>query len=242
MLDLLGTLIGGATIGAILAAVAVATPLHLSSRLTLGAVFGAWVSLAVAIAASGKLADLPVLLGMFALPLVAVAVLSIASPAVRANLIAIPTAVVIGLNGFRVLGVMFLILASVGRLGGPFPYLAGIGDILTGILAVRVAVLVARGALPNARVIAWNAFGMLDLIVAVTLAVLSRNGSPIQLIHAGAGSAAITSLPWALIPIVLVPLYLIGHVIVFTQVRAHALPASDAQRPQRRARQELSAT
>jgi hypothetical protein len=63
---------------------------------------------------------------------------------------------------------------------------------------------------------------MLDLIVAVTLGVTSRNGSAIQLIHAGAGSDAITSLPWAFVPLVGVPLYLIGHAIVFAHIRANA--------------------
>jgi hypothetical protein len=38
------------------------------------------------------------------------------------------------------------------------------------------------------------------------------------MIHAGVGSAAITTLPWSMIPLVLVPAYLIGHGIVFAHV------------------------
>jgi len=58
------------------------------------------------------------------------------------------------------------------------------------------------------------------LIAAVTLGVLSANGSPLQLISAGAGSAAIQDLPWALVPAVLVPFFLITHGIVFAQLQA----------------------
>jgi hypothetical protein len=42
---------------------------------------------------------------------------------------------------------------------------------------------------------AWNMFGMLDLVVAVTFGLISRNGSPMQLIHAGVGTAAMQTLP-----------------------------------------------
>ena len=71
-------------------------------------------------------------------------------------------------------------------------------------------------------VAAWNAFGMLDLAAALALGVLSANGSPLQLIHAGAGSAAMQGLPWSLVPTVLVPLFLILHAVIFAQVRARA--------------------
>ena len=35
-------------------------------------------------------------------------------------------------------------LAGVGRLDGPFPFFAGIGDILTGLFALPVARIAAR--------------------------------------------------------------------------------------------------
>ena len=42
----------------------------------------------------------------------------------------------IGLNFGRVFAVLFLLLALQGRLAGPFPFFAGWGDIVTGVLAV----------------------------------------------------------------------------------------------------------
>jgi len=44
----------------------------------------------------------------------------------------------------------------------------------------------------------------------------------LHLIHAGVGSAALVTLPWSLIPLFLVPFYLIGHGIVFAQARSQA--------------------
>jgi hypothetical protein len=94
--------------------------------------------------------------------------------------------------------------------------------MITGLFALPVARLAARTGPGNPEVIAWNAFGMLDLIVAVSLGLLSTNGFPLQLIHAGVGANAVTTLPWALIPLVLVPTYLVGHAIVFAHARAQA--------------------
>jgi hypothetical protein len=220
VLDLVGTLLIGSTIGTLLAAIVSTPGISLASRLMVGGIAGIWVGLVVAVTLSGAL-NAPLTLPMiFSLPLLAVAAL-LANPAARAAILRIPVRLIIGLNAFRVLGVLFLLLAAAGRLGGPFPYFAGIGDILTGLFALSVAG-VAAGSVGNIRVIAWNVFGMLDLIVAVTLGVTSRNGSAVQLIHAGAGSDAITSLPWAFVPLVGVPLYLIGHAIVFAHIRANA--------------------
>jgi hypothetical protein len=74
---------------------------------------------------------------------------------------------------------------------------------------------------------AWNTFGMVDLIVAVALGLISRNGSPLQLIHAGVGSAAMQTLPWAFVPTVLVPFFLIDHGIIFAHLGARRLDTVD---------------
>ncbi len=133
---------------------------------------------------------------------------------------AIPLPLLIGHNGMRVLGVLFLFLAVAGRLSGPFPYSAGIGDIITGALAVPLALAAARGTRDlHTSIARWNAFGALDLIAAVTLVVGSAQGAPTQFIHAGIGSAAVQHLPYALIPTVLVPFYLITHAEVAAQLR-----------------------
>jgi hypothetical protein len=216
MLDFVGALVIGATIAMVLVGVASTAFTRLGSRLGLAAIAGAWVGVIATIAASSHLTTAS-FGALFAVPILALVILGAAVPAVRAAILGIPTQLIIGLNTMRTLGVLFLVLLAVGRLGGPFPWFAGIGDILTGLFALSTARVAARQSALDSRVLRWNALGALDLIVAVVLAVTSQPGSPVQLIHAGAGSAAIITLPWVFIPLYLVPLYLIGHGVVFAQ-------------------------
>jgi len=228
MLDILRTLTIGSAAGTLFAAVLTSLPITLGSRLALGASIGAWIALAVAITASGAVTHSPLVLPiLFVLPLVA-AGLAATSAVWRSAMMAIPAPLIIALNAMRVIGVLMLFAAAAGRMGGPFPYSAGIGDVITGLFALPVARLAARNP-RDVRVLEWNIFGTLDLIAAVSLGMISANGSPLQLIHAGAGSAEITTLPWALIPLVLVPTYLIGHALVFAHVRAAATAGNGSQ-------------
>jgi len=228
MLDTLRTLTLGATAGALFATVLALLPIRLSSRIAIGAGVGSWLSIVVALAGSGAVGRSPFLLPiMFALPLIAAGLAS-TSIAARSAVMAIPTPLIIGLNVARVLGVFMLLAGIAGVMSGPFPYVAGIGDIITGIFALPVARIAASNP-ADVRVLEWNVFGALDLVVAVTLGILSANGSPLQVIHAGVGASAMTTLPWALIPLVLVPTYLIGHALVFSHMRAAARTNDIAQ-------------
>lgn len=228
MEDVLRTLTLGATAGVLFAAVFSSLPIGLGSRLALGAGIGAWISLVVATVLSGAVAGSPVvLLVFFLLPLVA-AGLAAAFVASRSAMMAIPAPLIIGVNAMRVLGIFMLLAALDGRMTGPFPWSAGIGDIITGLFALPVARIAARNP-RDIRILQWNIFGALDLIVAVTLGITSNNGSPLQLIHAGVGASAMTTLPWTLIPMVLVPTYLIGHALVFAHLRAAAPARSSVQ-------------
>jgi len=77
---------------------------------------------------------------------------------------------------YRVAGLMFLFpLLYFGLLPAAFAVPAAVGDFLTGLAAPFVGSAVARrrpGALAWAT--AWNLFGIVDLIVAPTAAVISR--------------------------------------------------------------------
>jgi hypothetical protein len=221
MLEILRTLSFGATAGTVFTAVLTSLPVRLTTRLTLGAVIGAWISLVIAIAGDGVLKNdslaLPLL---FALPLAAVGVTA-TFPDARKAMMAISLPLIVSLNVLRALGVFMLLAAAAGTMSGPFPYSAVIGDIITGIFALPVARIAARSP-RDVRVLEWNLFGTLDLVVAVFLGVASVNGGALQLIHAGVGSYAMTTLPWAMIPVVLVPTFLIGHALVFAHMRAAA--------------------
>ncbi|HZY98268.1 MAG TPA: hypothetical protein VFE36_01710 [Candidatus Baltobacteraceae bacterium] len=218
MLVILRTLTLGATAGTLFAAVLSALPIRLGSRLALGAGIGAWISLIVALAGSGAVKASPLVVpALFALPLIAAGLAASSAPA-RSAMMAIPVPTIVALNAWRVLGVFMVLAAVAGTMSGPFPYAAGIGDIVTGIFALPVARVAARN-LRDVRVLEWNIFGALDLVVAVALGIT----------YAQSGSAEMTTLPWALIPLVLVPTYLIGHALVFAHLRAAAPVKSGPQ-------------
>src|SRR4029077_13602801 len=153
--------------------------------------------------------------------------LAFTSPKARSTLMAIPLSLLIGVNALRVLGLLFLLLAAAGRLSGPFPFSAGLGDIITGAFAIPLALSVAQSRSPPVRVIKyWNIFGILDLVFAIGFGITSAAGSPLQIIHAGVGSEAMQHLPFCLVPTVLVPFYLVTHVIIAMQLRTRLAPSA----------------
>ena len=219
MLDTLGALTLGGAIAAVLTAIAGSLKNALLPRIAFGALAGIWIALVVLLTAGGYLRVFFTVPVMFAIPLLAAALLAVASPGFRATVGGISPRLIIGLNVIRSMGFWFLLLAAAGRLSGPFPYFAGIGDIITGLAALPVARLVIRTGVNDTRVLVWNAFGLLDLVVAVALGVTSFKGS----------SSAIGTLPWSLIPLVLVPAFMIGHLVVFAQARSRARQSSAAE-------------
>jgi len=222
MLDFIGTIVIVAAIITSINALTSVMPISSSRRLAVSVGAGLWAGLAAALGAANLFVGTnpigpPVIGTVIAFPMVATAVAAWISPSVRPALLGMPLPFLIGLNVWRVAGGFFLLLAAAGRLGGPFPYSAGWGDVVTGALALPVAWLAMRGQ-GKALAWTWNAFGMLDLVAALAFGIISANGSPLQLIHAGEGSQAVQMLPWSLIPTVLVPMFLIVHAVIFAQL------------------------
>jgi hypothetical protein len=190
-----------------------------SGRLRLGVAVSLWIGLQVALAAGGVFTAAIPLLGLAVVLPPVVALLALArSTTFRAAMLGLPVRLLTGLNIGRVVGGFFVILAAQGRLGGPFPQSAGWGDLLTGLFAIPLTIF--AGSLRNRVALGgWNLFGFLDLAAAGVLGILSADGSPVQFIQIGAGSTAVLTLPWVVIPTVLVPFYLTTHVLVFVQLR-----------------------
>src|SRR6516162_5331424 len=100
------------------------------------------------------------------------------SPTFRRVVAAVPQHWLIGIQAFRILGAVWLVRYLTGGLPGLFALPAGIGDVATGLLALFVAYAWYSGK-PYARsaAIAWNLFGMADLVNAVVLAGLTNGGA-----------------------------------------------------------------
>ena len=78
------------------------------------------------------------------MPLLTAGVLALTSEKVGASLLGIPPQLLVSLNAMRILGVLFLLDFIAGSLNGPFPFFAGLGDMITGALAIPLALSIAR--------------------------------------------------------------------------------------------------
>lgn len=100
------------------------------------------------------------------------------SPTFSRIVAAVPQHWLIGIQAFRILGSVWLVRYFAGQLPGLFALPASIGDVATGLLAPFVAYAWYSGK-PYARsaAIAWNLFGMADLVNAVVLGTLTNGGA-----------------------------------------------------------------
>jgi hypothetical protein len=145
------------------------------------------------------------------------------SPRLARIIDAVPQHWLIGVQIYRALGVIFLILYAAGNLLGLFAWPAGLGDLLVGALAPVVAIAYRRGPRDNTDlVVAWNLFGLADLVVAVTMGFFS-SPSPFQLFAFDLPNELISRFPLVLIPVFLVPLSVLLHLASLAKLRRDAL-------------------
>ena len=90
----------------------------------------------------------------------------------RSVLDAIPQHQLIAFQGLRIAGFIFLVFTDMGFVSPTFGVAAGIGDVTVGGFALYAAYSLLRGR-PSGRsiAIAANVFGLLDGVVALTLAL-----------------------------------------------------------------------
>jgi len=226
MLDIIGALAIGALLATVMVVLTELTSISRRTRLLVVSGAALWSAAIIAVAAAGgfelRLAG-PV--PGVAYPLVFTLVVGIAawsqSPRLREIVLRIPLSALIAVNIARVIGVFFVILYAVGRLPAAFAQSAGFGDIIVGVLALPLAIAASFDTAPRSLIAAWNALGIADLIIALSLGVLSAAGTPFRVFTAGPDSGAtIGALPWAIIPTLLVPLYLLIHFGIAAKLRA----------------------
>ncbi len=117
----------------------------------------------------------------------------------------------VGIQVYRVLGLIFLVLLISGRMPRVFALPAGTGDVAVGLLAPVIAFAAARGLRGSRGLVgAWNLLGLADLLVAVTTGFLS-SPSPAQMFAFSNPNTLITAFPFVMIPVSLVPLAVLLH-------------------------------
>ena len=226
MTDILGTIFGTAVYAGVIGVLVGFAPVGPARKIAGFAVAAAWAAAIVALAALGGFAPgatgpVPGVAFAFGGLLLLLFGAWFLWPQFRDALLAVPLPALIALNFGRLGGAFFVILELQGRLSAPFAPIAGLGDMTVALLAGPLAMLAAAN--PRARPAwagAWNALGTLDLVTAVSLGLLSAPGSPLRVFTEGPGTLAITTLPWIMIPALLVPLYLLIHLAVWAKLRA----------------------
>jgi hypothetical protein len=123
----------------------------------------------------------------------------------------------ITLHVFRLLGVFFILIYCYHLLPANLAFSAGMGDILTALLAFPVAKMVAKGKSWSTKAVyAWNIFGILDILVLlVIVAITTRN----SIITGERGDLEMTIFPFVWFPAFAPATILFLHTVVFRKLQ-----------------------
>jgi hypothetical protein len=195
----------------------------ITGRVAIG--LAVWAGLAALVAQAGvfqiEIGGIPVaIVAAITIPVIGFLVAWRAVPAVRAFVEAQDLALLTALQGWRVIGAVFIFLWAYAQLPAVFALPAGLGDVAVGLIAPFAAIAVAlevpgwrRAA--NGVVVA----GLADFAVAVITGIGSIEGNFLS--FAGAPSnAIINALPLVLIPGFLVPVFIILHVMAIIKIQS----------------------
>jgi hypothetical protein len=191
-----------------------------------------WLAAAVTLGAMGvyhvNTGDIPTIQYGILLPILIGGLLIWRSETTRRIIAAVPQQWIVGVQLYRALGVIFLILYATGKLPGQFAWPAGLGDIAIGLLAPIVGLAYARAPVKAIGLVAaWNVFGILDLIVAVGTGFMTAPSRFLSWdVHPT--SELVTLLPMVMIPVYLVPLSIVLHLASLTKLRRES-HASEGQ-------------
>lgn len=197
------------------------------------AVLAAWFLAVILLGAADRFVGPPgappvaVAIG-FALPIVIFLAAVRTSLRFREFLYALDVRVLVGAQAWRFLGLGFIGLYAHGVLPGSFALPAGLGDIA---IALTAPWMLSK-ALAEPRFIAsrgfltWNLLGLLDLFAAVGTGALM---TVVASVTAGTSpTAAMAELPLVIVPVYLVPLFVMIHVASIMHGRREARGARQA--------------
>jgi hypothetical protein len=141
-------------------------------------------------------------------------------PAIRRWTDSWDLAMLVGIQTFRVIGIVFLFVWWLGDLPTIFAWVAALGDIAVGILALPATVAVAlKSSGWQTRVRRLTYAGLADFAVVLSLGALSAEGRPLQ--FPGEPSAvAMQMMPMVMIPGFLVPIFILLLLLQYQRSRA----------------------
>jgi hypothetical protein len=191
-----------------------------------------WMAATWAAAASGVLSRWDLLPPPFMILMIAtmgLAVIVTWSPVGRNIANSLPLWVLVAVQAFRLpLELAMHQMYERGIMPGQMSYSGRNFDIVTGITAIVVALLVATGRAGNRLVAAWNILGLALLLNVLVVAVLSTPA--FRYFGDDRVNTWVTQTPFVWLPAVMVLAALMGHLLIFRSLRNFWLFSNKDQR------------
>jgi hypothetical protein len=129
-------------------------------------------------------------------------------------------AVLVGFHGFRLpLELLLWWLHRQGRLPVQMIFEGRNPDILTGVSAIVMAVLLKRGVAGKKAVMIWNVAGFALLLNIMAVAILSLPGR-MRAFKGDPANTIVLHFPYVWVPAIFVLAAFLGHLVLFRKIRA----------------------
>jgi hypothetical protein len=200
----------------------VAARVSIRRRVLVGALMLGWTALSYASVRHGF--DEPLFPGSPGRPFVILAIAAGLTWAFRERLLGqgVPQQLLITLQLFRPIGLIFLWEEARGTLPWTFAFPAGWGDLIAGLVALGVLVRHPTGSVPPRAVLLVAVVGGLDFASAFFFG-LTSSATPLQL-FAFDNPNRVLEYPLGLIPLFLVPYAIMAHLLSLAQLALSPLP------------------
>jgi hypothetical protein len=159
----------------------------------------------------------PIAVALFLLvPIFLLVALYRANAAFHAFANRIPLPFIVGAHLWRFVGAAFVIAVPLGLLPAGFGIPEGVGDVIAAAFALPLALALHRRRPVRGYFVAWNVFGLLDLVSAITMGILYSDGS-FGILRSGVSTALMIAFPINLIPTFLVPMFILFHLLALAR-------------------------
>ena len=151
----------------------------------------------------------------FLTPMIGFISAAIFSKSFKAYIYNIPLYLLVGAHVWRFVGIGFVLGWIFGYLPAGFSIPEGFGDIIAAAGAIPLAIAIYKGKRVRRMLVLWNAFGLIDLISAITMGILYSVGPLGILAHGGPTTKPMITFPINLIPTFFVPFFILIHLLIF---------------------------
>jgi hypothetical protein len=164
----------------------------------------------------------PVTVGLFLLiPIAGFTLAYVFSTQVQHAIDQIPLWLITIAHVWRFVGLGFVIGAVMHVLPPQFGYPEGLGDVAAALFCLPLAFAIRKGS-PSSGLrrafIAWNVFGLIDLLSAISLGIL-YSPSSFGVLRTDLSTEVMTTFPVNLIPTFFLPLFILLHVLSLKRSR-----------------------